>query len=163
MRSWAPGPPPSPFCSLFFFFFLIYLSIFFFFFCLTPCIVKSHGVRVLACKAKKKGSEAFPSDTFQCRPSCGGAARGEERSDCLGPGSPVPGVVSMPWAAPVGARPPPAASMRGPGSGKASDVSDGLSGRVNSLWPRGRGESEDSGRGKQGEKKSKKQNNSSNR
>lgn len=78
MRSRVPGPPPSPFCSLLSFF---YISLFFFFFllfffCLTPCIV--NRARVLACKAKK-GSEAFLSDTFQCRPLGGGLARaGEE-------------------------------------------------------------------------------------
>lgn len=75
------------------------------------------------------------------------------------------------WAAPSLASSPhrggsasprlPPCGVRGRGRlrTRLTDSADG----VNSLWPRGRGDGEDSGRGEQGEKKSKKQNNSSNR
>lgn len=59
----------------------------------------------------------------------------EKRSDCLGLVAPA---LSLAW-------PPLAASMWGTELGKASDMSDRLGERVNSLWPRGGEGSEDLG------------------
>lgn len=118
--AWSSSLPfLLPLISFNIFFFLA----FFFFFNLTPCIVNLTGFGFWRAKPRER---SLPFGHVPVQTSWAEGLPGlEKRSDCLRPMAPARRPA---WH-------PPAASTSGTELGKASDVSDGLSGQVNSLWP----------------------------